>query len=210
MQNDTKKDSREGVGGPAGGNRNVILLLAGATVFAVLAIAVLTVLNAAGGGADSFTPNDAGLLPVSSEAPKFTAETVRGDGDVAVGDGSVPATMLVFFASWCPHCNNEAPTISELESQYDALRVVMVGTDARDDPAKVREFVDRYGIAGPAVYQPSLGSTYQVSGYPTTYLLNGENEVVAVHAGEAPKEVYEPWIEEALGSGDQRDTGTSA
>jgi hypothetical protein len=70
MQNDTKKDSREGVGGPAGGNRNVILLLAGATVFAVLAIAVLTVLNAAGGGADSFTPNDAGLLPVSSEAPR--------------------------------------------------------------------------------------------------------------------------------------------
>ncbi len=203
MQNDTKKDSREGVGGPAGGNRNVILLLAGATVFAVLAIAVLAVLDAAGGGADSFTPNnDAGLLPVSSEAPKFTAETVRGDGDVAVGDGSVPATVLVFFASWCPHCNNEAPTISELESQYDALRVVMVGIDARDDPAKVREFVDRYDIAGPAVYQPSLGSTYQVSGYPTTYVLNGENEVVAVHAGEAPKEVYEPWIEEALGSGD--------
>jgi thiol-disulfide isomerase/thioredoxin len=203
MQNDTKKDSREGVGGPAGGNRNVILLLAGATVFAVLAIAVLAVLDAAGGGADSFTPNnDAGLLPVSSEAPKFTAETVRGDGDVAVGDGSVPATVLVFFASWCPHCNNEAPTISELESQYDALRVVMVGIDARDDPAKVREFVDRYAIAGPAVYQPSLGSTYQVSGYPTTYVLNGENEVVAVHAGEAPKEVYEPWIEEALGSGD--------
>ena len=35
--------------------------------------------------------------------------------------------MLVFFATWCPHCNNEAPTISELESQYDALWVVMVG-----------------------------------------------------------------------------------
>ncbi len=76
----------------------------------------------------------------------------------------------------CPHCNNGGPTISELESQYDAPRVVMVGIDARDDPAKVREFVDRYDIAGPAIYQPSLGSTYQVSGYLMTYLLNGENE----------------------------------
>ena len=179
----------------------MILLLAGTTVFAVLAIAVLAVLNTAGGGAGNFTPNDGGLLPVGSEAPDFTAETVRG-GDVTVGGGSVPATMLVFFATWCPHCNNEAPTIRELESQYDDLRVVMAGIDGRDDPAKVREFMDRCNIAGPAVYQPSLGSTYQVSGYPTIYVLNGENEVVAAHAGEAPKEAYESWIEEALGSGD--------
>jgi hypothetical protein len=52
----------------------------------------------------------------------------------------------------------------------------MVGIDARDDPAKVREFVDRYDIAGPAIYQPSRGSTYQAFGYLMTYLLNGENE----------------------------------
>jgi hypothetical protein len=78
----------------------------------------------------------------------------------------------------------------------------MVSIDGRDDPVKVREFVDRYDIAGLAVYQPSLGSTYQVSGYPTSYVLNGENEVVAAHAGEAPKEAYESWIEEALGSVD--------
>ena len=201
-QNETKKDPREGFGGPAEGNRTVILLLAGASVFAVLAIAVLAVLNTAGIGASNFTPNDGDLLPVGFEAPEFTAETVRGGGDVTVGDGSAQATMLVFFATWCPHCNNEAPTISELESQYEDLRVVMVGIDGRDDPAKVREFVDRYDIAGPAVYQPSLGSKYQPSGYPTIYVLNGEDEVVAAHSGEAPKEAYEGWIEEALGSGD--------
>ncbi len=64
----------------------------------------------------------------------------------------------------------------------------------------MRKFVERYEIAGPAVYRPSLGSTYQVSDYPTTYVLNGEDGVVAAHSGEAPKEVYEGWIEEALGS----------
>ncbi len=180
----------------------MILVLAGATVFAVLATATLAVLNAAGGGTGSFTLNDGGLLQVGSEASKFTAKAVRGGGDFTVGDGSVPATMLVFFATWCPHCNNEALTISELESQYDALRVVMVGIDGRDDPAKVREFVNRYNIADPAVYQSSLGSAYQVSGYPTIYVLSGENEIVGAHAGEAPKEAYESWIEEALGSGD--------
>jgi thiol-disulfide isomerase/thioredoxin len=188
-------------GGAVGAHRNVILLFVGATVFAVLATAVLAVLNAAVGGAGNGTPTDGGLVPVGSGAPEFTAETVWGGEDVTVGDGSEPVTMLVFFATWCPHCNNVAPIISELESQYDDLRVVMVGVDRRDDPAKMREFVDRYDIAGPAIYQPTLGSTYRVSGYPTTYVLDGEEGVVVGYSGEAPKEAYESWIEEALGSG---------
>jgi thiol-disulfide isomerase/thioredoxin len=106
--------------------------------------------------------------------------------------------MLVFFATWCPHCNNEAPIISELEEQYEDLQVVMVGIDPQDDPQKVREFVERYRIESPAVYEPPLGQTYNISGYPTTYVLDGEGQVVAAHSGEAPREVYEGWIEEAL------------
>ena len=182
-------------------NNRTVFLIAGLTVFAVLVIAAFAVLSAAGGGdAQSFTPNDQSLLPVGSQAPDLTAETVDGDSVSLDETGGEGATMLVFFATWCPHCNNEAPVIRELESRYEDLRVVMVGIDGRDDPGKVREFVEQYGITGPAVYRPSLGSTYQVSGYPTTYVLNGDGEVVAAHSGEAPRGVYEGWIEEALGS----------
>jgi thiol-disulfide isomerase/thioredoxin len=106
--------------------------------------------------------------------------------------------MLVFFATWCPHCQREAPVLSELESQYDGLRMIMVGIDGEDNPHKVREFVERYDIESPAVYEPSLGTEYRVSGYPTVYVLNEDNEVIGAHSGEAPREVYEGWIEEAL------------
>ena len=198
QQYETKTDAHEGVGGPAGGYRTVILLFVGATVFAVLMIAVLAVLNAAGVGVGNFTPNDGGLLPVGSEAPGFNAETVRGGGDVTMGDGSEPATMLVFFATWCPHCNNEAPILSELEGQYEGLKMVMVGIDSEDDAGKVQGFVQEHGIESPAVHEPSLGSAYGVSGYPTTYVLDGDNRVVGAHSGEAPREVYEGWIEATL------------
>ena len=194
------KGSRGDAESPSGSNRTIVSLLVGITALAVLGIVAFAILSAAGGeDAGNFTPNDGGLLPVGSEAPGFTAETVEG-GEVSVGDGSAGATMLVFFATWCPHCNNEAPIISDLEGRYEDLRVVMVGIDGEDDPEKVQEFVERYDIAGPAVYQPSLGSTYQVSGYPTTYVLNGDDEVVAAHSGEAPSSVYEGWIAEAIGS----------
>ena len=40
----------------------------------------------------------------------------------------------------------------------------MAGIDGEDDPTKVREFVEHYGIEGPAMYDPSLVQTYRVSG----------------------------------------------
>lgn len=183
-------------------SRRAVLLLAGLTTLAILTIAALAVFSTTGGpDVGSFTPNNQGLLPIGSQAPDFAAQTIDGSS-VSLGDaGGKEATMLVFFATWCPHCNREAPIISELQDEYKDLQVIMVGIDGRDDPGKVREFVDRYGIGGPAVYQPSLGHTYQVSGYPTIYILDGDKKVVAAHSGEAPKEVYKNWIEQALASG---------
>ena len=186
-----KKDS-------SGANRVVMLILAAFTALVIVAIAALAVFSTTGvDGAQSFTPNDEGLIPAGEKAPAFTAETVGG-GSVSVGEGGVQATMLVFFATWCPHCQDEAPVMSELESQYDGLRMVMVGIDGEDDPGKVQQFVEEYDIESPAVYEPELGTEYGVSGYPTTYVLDGENRVVGAHSGEAPREVYEGWIEEAL------------
>jgi thiol-disulfide isomerase/thioredoxin len=179
----------------SGSNSSIMLVMAGFTALVIVAVAALAVLRTTGG---DFTPNDEGLFPVGDKAPGFTAESVTGGGSVSVGEGGAPATMLVFFATWCPHCQREAPVLSELESQYDGLRMIMVGIDGEDNPHKVREFVERYDIESPAVYEPSLGTEYRVSGYPTVYVLNEDNEVIGAHSGEAPREVYEGWIEEAL------------
>jgi thiol-disulfide isomerase/thioredoxin len=193
-----KASAQTGKNGPSGANRIITLGLAGFTAFVIVVIAALAVFSATGGaGAGNFTPNDEGLIPVGEKAPGFSAETVGG-GSVSVGGGGAAATMLVFFATWCPHCNNEAPILSELEGQYEGLKMVMVGIDGEDDAAKVRGFVQEYGIESPAVYEPSLGPEYGVSGYPTTYVLDGDNRVVGAHSGEAPSEIYEGWIEDAL------------
>jgi peroxiredoxin len=180
-----------------------MLALAGFTALVIVAIAALAIFSTigggggGGGGAANFTPNDEGLIPVGQKAPAFTAETVGG-GRVSVGEDEAEATMLVFFATWCPHCQAEAPVMSELESQCEVLQMVMVGIDGEDNPQKVQQFVEEYDFESPAVYDPALGPEYEVSGYPTTYVLDGENRVVGAHSGEAPREVYEGWIEEAL------------
>jgi len=187
-----KKDS-------PGGNRG--LALAGFTALVIAVIAAVAVFSTLGGtDTGNFTPNDKGLIPVGEKVPPFTASTVDG-GSVSVGGGKAQATMLVFFATWCPHCQKEAPVISELESQYDGLKVVMIGIDGQDDPGKVRDFVEEYDIGSSAIYEPSLGQKYGVSGYPTVYVLDESDQVVGAHTGEAPRDVYEGWIEKALDPG---------
>lgn len=159
---------------PSGGNRGVALALIGFTAVALVVVALFAVISTTGGGASNFTPNDQGLLQNGAQAPEFTADTVDG-GSVSAGGGGSDATMLVFFATWCPHCQEEAPIISDLENEYNDLKIVMVGIDAAqgDNPEKVREFAQQYDIQSPAVYQPSLAAEYQVTGYPAVYVLDG-------------------------------------
>ena len=197
-----KGPGKPGKASPPGKNRGVMIALAGFTALAIVVIALVAVLSTTGGGdSGNFTPNSEGLLEPGSQAPDFTAEAVDG-GSVSVGGGSNEATMLVFFATWCPHCQEEAPIISELEGEYEDLRVVMAGIDNTqgDNPQEVRDFVDNYDISSPAIYEPSLGAEYQVAGYPTVYFINDGGEIVAANSGEAPKEVYEDWAQEALNS----------
>jgi hypothetical protein len=73
------KGSRGDAASPPGGNRTVVFLLTGITALVVLGIVAFAVLSAVGGEeAGNFTPNDEGLIPVGSTAPRFTAETVEG------------------------------------------------------------------------------------------------------------------------------------
>jgi hypothetical protein len=64
----------------------------------------------------------------------------------------------------------------------------------------VQEFVNKYNIVGSAAYDQSVGRTYQASGYPTIYLIDGNDQITAANSGEVPKDILEGWIENALGS----------
>lgn len=186
----------------AGGNKTILVALVVFTALALAAIAAFALAGTSGtsgssGSSDSsgsFTPNDQGLLQPGAEAPDFSAEGVGG-GEVSLPEGE-PA-LLTFFATWCPHCNDEAPVLAELAQENGDLNVIMAGMDGEDDPERVRQFVEEYGIEGEALYEPSLGQTYQVTGYPTTYVIDGQGQIVGANSGQTPKAVLQGWIDEA-------------
>ncbi|MGE5234017.1 MAG: TlpA family protein disulfide reductase [Acidobacteriota bacterium] len=102
---------------------------------------------------------------------------VDGNGRPApMAQHMTPATLVHFWATWCPPCVQEAPWLDRLErdlatpGQFEVLRIAVA-----DEPQKVKVFLgDR---AATVLYDPQwdVAHRYGTSQLPETYLVvNGK------------------------------------
>jgi peroxiredoxin len=124
----------------------------------------------------------AGAQDLSDKAQDFTLETIDGDTvslSALIAEGK---TLLVFFASWCPHCGSEAPDIErfyrENIEEYSVLGIS--SGEPRRDAAK---FAERLGLTYPIALDTNLSVTraYNVRAIPALLLID-ENGVI-VYSG---------------------------
>ncbi|MCI3927035.1 TlpA family protein disulfide reductase [Paenibacillus sp. TRM 82003] len=84
-------------------------------------------------------------------------------------------TVLLFFTSWCPYCNEDAPKVVTLADKYgDDVRVYGVNLIHRDDPDELRAYVDRHGIRYPVLLDVD-GAYYDEiagEGFPALYFVD--------------------------------------
>lgn len=94
--------------------------------------------------------------------------------------------VLNFWASWCPPCIAEMPTI---QTFYDGInkeevKLVLVALDR--DFNKSIKFMENNGYDMP-YYRPAsnLPAQFDVRGIPVTYIINGNGEIAITHSGMA-------------------------
>ena len=59
-----------------------------------------------------------------------------------------------FFASWCPPCNREAPTLARLARTYASRGLVVIGIDEGEDAVLALGFRAKYDLPYPIVLDP--------------------------------------------------------
>jgi cytochrome c biogenesis protein CcmG, thiol:disulfide interchange protein DsbE len=140
-----------------------------ATLAAVAGAAVAYgVFQPAGGGARRAAP----ALPATTLAGRaVTLAQLRGR----------PA-LIVFFASWCPGCHQEAPAVERF-ARSAAARGHVVAVDY-DDYGDWRAFLRRYGWTVPVFgdRDGTLGAAYGISGLPATVVLDASGRIVSTSA----------------------------
>ena len=108
-------------------------------------------------------------------------------GEFDLADTSGKVTVVNFFASWCPPCNEEAPELVAFAKAHADTAVVGVATnDSRDD---AEGFVEKYGIDFPVVFDEGgeLSETWQIQYLPTTLFLDASGREVDRLVGAATR-----------------------
>lgn len=118
-------------------------------------------------------------------APDFTLERLDEDGELQLSSLRGKAVVLNVWASWCGPCKEEAPYLEQVWRANRDRGVVVVGLDAKDFRADARRFAKRFGLTFPLLYDgpgDAIGG-YGVTGFPETFVLDREGQVVAAFAG---------------------------
>ncbi|MDX8401481.1 MAG: TlpA disulfide reductase family protein, partial [Mariprofundaceae bacterium] len=87
--------------------------------------------------------------------------------------------LLNFWATWCPPCREEMPSMAELYRKYAArgLRVLAVSVDRRD--ADLAGFVKEYGLPFEVLHDAdnAVSRRYGVFKFPETFLIGRDGRI---------------------------------
>lgn len=91
-------------------------------------------------------------------------------------------TLIVFWASWCPHCKIDIPELASLaKANSDKLKVVMVSLDRNvDDARKAIEAYDAgfINVIETSVWDSPITNNFNVFATPTYFLLNSNMRII--------------------------------
>lgn len=141
-----------------------------------------------------------GKPQVGKPAPDFAVKDVNGK-EHKLADYRGKVVLVVFWATWCPPCMQEVPSLKRLQTKYGArgLNILAFSVDSR--PEKVLpDFISKNSIN----YQVLVSSEQAekayggIEGIPTAFLIDREGKLVASYVGYTVESKFSRDIENLL------------
>lgn len=121
---------------------------------------------------------------VGDRAPEFNLTSDEGRG-VRLADFRGKFVLLNFWATWCPPCVEELPSLNALHQRYDGKDLIVLGVSIDEDAQEYGQFLDRWDVRFPTVRDPErrASTMYGTVKYPETYLIDREGTVIRKYVG---------------------------
>jgi len=127
---------------------------------------------------------DAGLLQFQQPipAPDFSLQMAGGDGEtLALSDLHGRVVVLNFWASWCPNCRAEKPSLQALHSRYSDEDLTILAVNVQENAGHVQAYLADNGLTFPVVLDENgvAASIFGVNALPTSFIINREGDIAA-------------------------------
>jgi thiol-disulfide isomerase/thioredoxin len=110
-------------------------------------------------------------------APDFS---IRADNGRTVSLPGFGGKLLVlnFWASWCPPCVQETPSLSQFAATYAPKGVVVLGISVDKDESAYRAFLQKFNPAFLTAREFKLHEDFGTFMYPETYIIDAKGKVL--------------------------------
>ena len=95
------------------------------------------------------------------------------------------AVFLNIWATWCPPCVAEMPSIQRLYDTVGGEEGIAFVVIARDSPNAVQQFIAEHGLTMPVYTTPVIPVELDPPAIPTTYIVAPDGRIVFQHEGAA-------------------------
>lgn len=118
------------------------------------------------------------------DAPDFTVPVLHGS-EISLSDLRGKVVLLNLWATWCPPCRAEMPSMQELYTKLNSrgfeILAVAAPTPPRETIDKITDYVAENGFSFPILIddQFEVNNIYGTGSIPTSYVINTRGELIA-------------------------------
>ena len=109
---------------------------------------------------------------VGSAAKEFTVRD--SDHQVSLNQFRGQVVVLNFWATWCPPCTQELPSMMDMQNQLRSRGVVVLGVSIDVDDDAYHRFLKQRSVNFVTVRDPEqkVAGMYGTSGWPESYIID--------------------------------------
>ena len=135
----------------------------------------------------------------NAPAPDFTLTALDGS-QISLSDLKGQVVLVNIWATWCPPCRAEMPTIQTVYEQYRDQGFIVLAIDQDEDLRTVAGFMNENKLTFPALLDIGnrVGRTYQATSLPSSFFIDKRGVIRTVYRGPMPRSVIAGTIEQLL------------